>query len=369
MIFRSFCMLAFAAAGMLFSGAAEAAGCNCGTIRALHQQTRQTVRDENRSASERVGRSIESQTGTLVDALRSHARENSNHQLMQVEAQRRIEDAAQINAANRLRDEFRAEAESGLHDPNPFSCLLVDAAVPGGGLVPAAKSGGDAVTDQVSDWVSGNGETVLLGGSALSKHVADKRQEFAGFGGSARATTDWGLLLDEPSVDFSDPEMAELAGIIVRNGIESAPERAVGAEELLSPLGLDRVAAMEERGSRLLAASETIEMALDIRASTLAGDPVEAYRAMAADSAYDRTVPDKLSELQQLDILTVWNFAPSGERLDALSNAGGMSERAWLYELHRMLSLDARINYLRLEIESREAIVNAMILATLADDG
>ena len=77
MIFRSFCMLAFAAAGMLFSGAADAAGCNCGTIRALHQQTRQTVRDENRSASERVGRSIESQTGTLVDALRSPARDTS----------------------------------------------------------------------------------------------------------------------------------------------------------------------------------------------------------------------------------------------------------------------------------------------------
>ena len=99
--------------------------------------------------------------------------------------------------------------------------MLVDAAVGGGGLVPAAKTGSDAVTDQVSDWISGNGEAVLRGGSALSKHVMDKREEFAGCGGSAGATTDWGLLLDEPSVDFSDPEMAELAGIIVRNGTES----------------------------------------------------------------------------------------------------------------------------------------------------
>lgn len=365
----AFRLLAVAAAGMHVAGVAESAGCNCGAIRALHQETRQTVRDENRSASERVGRSIERQTGTLVDALRSHARENSNHQLMQAEAARRIEDAAQINAANRLRDEFRAEAESGLHDPNPFSCLLVDAAVRGGGLVPTAKTGGRAVTGQVSDWIAGKDEAVLLGGAALSKRVADQREEFAGYGGSARATTDWGLLLDQPSVDFSDPAMAELAGIIVRNGIESTPERAVGTEELLTPLGLDRVAAMEEKGSRLLAASESIGMALDIRAAVLAGEPVEAYRAMAADSAYDRTVPDALSELQQLDILTAWNFAPAGERLDVLSNAGGMSERAWLYELHRAMSLNARINYLRLEIESRGAIVNAMILATLADEG
>ena len=335
MTIRFFCMHAVAAAGTLFPGAADAAGCNCGVTRALHQQTRQTVRDENRSASERVGRSIESQTGTLVDALRSYARENSNHDLIQLEAQRRIEDAAQINAANRLRDEFRAEAESGLLDPNPFSCLLVDAAVTGGGLVPTAKTGGDAVTNRVSDRIAGNGAAVLRGGPVLSMHVADKREEFAGFCGSAHATTDWELLLDEPSVDFSDPEMAELAVNIIRNGIESAPERAVGAEKILAPLGLNRVAAMEERGSRLLAASKSIEMALDMPAAALAGEPVEAYRAMVADSAYDRTVPDKLSELQQLDILTVWNFAPSGERLDVLPNAGGMSERAWLYELHR----------------------------------
>ena len=33
MIFRSFCTRAFAAAGMLFTGAADAAGCNCGTTR------------------------------------------------------------------------------------------------------------------------------------------------------------------------------------------------------------------------------------------------------------------------------------------------------------------------------------------------
>ena len=52
-----------------------------------------------------------------------------------------------------------------------------------------------------------------------------------------------------------------------------------------------------------------------------------------------------------------------------MSNAVGMTERAWLYELHRAMSLNARINYLRLEIESREVIVNAMILATLADEG
>ena len=369
MIARVFGILAAAASGMWFSAPADAAGCNCGAIRALHQQTRQTVRDENRSASERVGRSIESQTGTLVDALRSHSRENSNHQLMQVEASRRIEDAAQINAANRLRDEFRAEAESGLHDPNPFSCLLVDAAVHGGELVPASQTGGGAVTDQVSNWIAGNDEAVQRGGSALAKHVAERREEFAGFGGSARATTDWGLLLDEPSVEFSDPGMAELASIIVRNGIESTPERAVGTDEILTPLGLDRVAAMEERGSRLRAASESIGMALDLRSAVLSGPPVEAYRSMAADSAYDRTVPDAISELQQLDILTVWNFAPAGERLDVLSNAGGMSERAWLYELHRMMSLNARINYLRLEFESREAILSAMILATLAEEG
>jgi hypothetical protein len=354
-------------------------GCNCAAIASYHNTTRNVVRAEHDQTREQVKTSIEQQTDDLrdhldtktqelIDALMGQARENTNYQQMQVEANQRIEDAAQVNATNRLRDEFRAEAESGKYDPNPFSCLLADlfGSSSSGGFTPGAT--GSAVSDNVADWVAGNNAVVQAGGTGLSKHVADKRDEFAGYGGSAHATTDWGLLLEEPTLDLSDPDMAEVASIIIRNGLDSTPDRAVTPEERLTPAGLDRIAQIEETSSRLGSASESIEMALNMRTSVMDGAPVETYREMAADSAYNRTITDKLSELQQIDIMTVWNYAPAGERLETLTNTGGMNEKAWMFELHRVLSLNARINYMQLELANRDAIVNANILATLNDN-
>lgn len=364
---------------LLGAAAAEAGSCPCAAIRAFHLETLEVMRDEGRMTRDLTGSSVEWQTGKLnansdinteklIEALRRHARESANHQRMRVEAEGRIEDAAQINAVNRLRDEFRAAAESGEYDPNPSSCLIVDIFGSDDSRLTPAEASGDAVTEGVAEWVAGDHPAVRLGGANLSKHVADQRDEFAGFGGSGRATTDWGLLLDSPTIDLSDPDLSELAGVIVRNALDSTPEREVTAEERLTPLGLDRIARNEEKASRLRAAAESIEMVLGLRAAVIEGPPVETFRGMAADSAYARDVPDKLSELQQLDILTMWNHAPAGERLETLANTGGMNEKAWLYELHRLLALNARVNYLLLETAGRDAIVNAAILATINDD-
>jgi hypothetical protein len=366
--------LALATAGMLMNttflvDTAEARGCNCGTIRAYHSTTRDVVRDENEQVREQVRESIEEQTELLIEALKGSTREDSNHSQMQVEAATRVEDAAQINHTNRLKDEFRAEAESGKFDPNPFSCLLIDLfGGQGGGNAPAPGANGSGVTDQVAAWVAGNNAIVQAGGTGLSKHVADKKDEFAGYGGSANATTDWGLLLQEPTIDFSDPQMAEVAAIIIRNGLDSTPDRSISPAERNTPRGLDRIAKMEENSSRLQAAGESIEMALNMRTAVMQGAAVDTFREMAADSAYNRTITDKMSELQQVDVMTVWNYAPAGERMETLTNTGGMNERAWLFELHRIMSLNARINYMNLELANRDAIVNANILATLNDD-
>ena len=371
--------IALALGAAFHAGVAEAGSCPCAAIRAFHRESLEVARDEGRRTREWARDSIERQTGELnrhsdvktemlIEALKGQARENTNYQRMRIEADRRIEDAAQINATNRLRDEFRAAAESGEYDPNPSSCLLVDVFGSEGGPPASDAPSGSVVTERVSKWVAGDDPAIEKGGAALSKHVADQRDRFAGYGGSGHATADWGLLLDHPTIDLSDPEMSELAGIIVRNSLDSTPERGVAPGERLTPLGLDRVAKIEEKTSRLRAASESIEMALNLRAATLEGAPVEAYRRMAVDSAYDRPVPDKLSELQQLDILTMWNHAPAGERLETLANTGGMNEKAWLYELHRVLALNARINYMILEVGTRDAIVNAGILATINDD-
>lgn len=373
--------LATTAVSMTFATPTYAwGGCNCWNIHSYHETTRDVVRAENKKVREQVKSSIEQQTDELrdhldvkttelIEALKGQARENSNYQQMQVEANQRIEDAAQVNATNRLRDEFRAKAESGEFDPNPFSCLLMDlfGDSSGGGGGSSATNGTDIV-NQASGWISGNHPAIVAGGTTLSKHVVEEANKFAGYKGSPDAATDWGVMLRDPTVDFSDPQMAEVAKLIVQNTIDSTPDRPVTAEELLTPAGLDRAAKMLEVQGRSHASAESMAMAMNMIASVMEGSPVETYKDMADDSAYRRAVNGKLSELQQIGIMTAWNYAPRGERMEALTNVSGMSEKAWLFELHRVMSLNARINYLQLELASRDAIVNASILATLNDD-
>src|SRR5690606_37964043 len=73
--------------------------------RDAQRQTRDGVND--------LRQEVRESTNRLIAALRSHSGEQSSYQDKQIEARRRIEDAAQQNASQRLREEFRARAESG----------------------------------------------------------------------------------------------------------------------------------------------------------------------------------------------------------------------------------------------------------------
>lgn len=306
----------------------------------------------------------------LIEALKGQSRENANYQQMQVEAAQRIEDASQVNATQRLRDEFRAKAESGVNDPNPFSCMILDLFSNGSGGAASPEATGTATAAKAMEFLSGNDEAVVQGGATVSLAVKEDRDRFANFMETPNATTDWGLLLREPTIDLDDPEMKDYASVMIRNLIDTAPPRKVSPQEESTPGGLDRIAKNEERLNRLGASLESVAMQLNMRSAVMSGSAVDTYKKMAKDSAYNRKYEDltKLSELQQIDIMTVWNYAPKGERAEDLTDGAKLSEKAWLFELHRIMSINARINYLNLELASRDAVVNAAILATLNDD-
>lgn len=361
--------LAVSATFMVSGAEAQTAGCNgriingYGDVAGCHSATQGVIRTESQNVQDQVRTSITEQTAEVIQALRGQARENTNYQQMQIEANQRIADANAVNDTNRLKDEIRAEAESGAFDPNPFSCMLVDIFADGSGATPIRN--GSAVGQQVNDWVAGDHPAVKAGGATLTKHVSDKQQEFAGFRNSPNATTDWRLLMEEPTLDLSDPRMAEVAKLIMQNSIDSTPPREVSDEERLTPSGLDRIAADQQRSGRMNAATDTVTFANNLRSNVISGESLDTYRTMAADSAYNRPIGDTMSELQQLDIMTVWNYAPRGERLEKLT--GSMSEKAWLFEIHRALSIQTRIDFLALELATRNANVNALVLATLND--
>ena len=374
--------LAITAVSLVLISATDASawgGCPCHWIQSAHDVTRTVVRQENQQVREQVKSSIEQQTGDLnthldtkvqelITALMGLSRENSNHQLAQIEANKRFGDAEQINEMNRMRDEYRANAESGNFDPTPESCLLLDMyrARSGGGS--GIGTTGSDVMAEVEVWLGGESEVVRQGGSKLATHIAEKQLEYETYGGSTHGTTDWGLLLDHPTVDFSDPAVAELSALIARYAIDSTPSRAVTDAERESSGGIDRIAKMEEIRSRQQAGAKSIEMVFNMRAPTMDGEPVEAFRAKAEQSAYNREIGDKLSELQQIDILTVSHYAPRGDRAVNLASGRGMNIKGWLHEIHRIMAVNTRINYLRLELASRDAIVNAASLATQVDE-
>ena len=64
--------------------------------------------------------------------------------------------------------------------------------------------------------------------------------------------------------------------------------------------------------------------------------------------------------------MTVWHYAPAGDRLEKFTS--GMPDNAWLAEIHHVMSINTRIQYLQLELMTRDAVVNAYTLSTMNDD-
>lgn len=354
-------------------------GCNCGAISAMHSSTRSNIRthvtnqhnntrnvirNEHNETRTQIVNAIQLAAQQIIFALTQQSRENSNHLDRQVEAMKRIEDAAQVNAQDRMRQQFRAEAESGRFDPNPFACLLLDLFGSGGGTAGGAAAGSD-VANQVARRISGDDPAVRAGGTTLSRRVVDDRDRFAGFRGSERASTDWSLIVERPTLDLSDAQTREVVNLIISNAIDATPLPEVTEAELRTPQGLDRAARREMILARQRASLESIGMSLNMRTPVMSdANAVRAFREMAESSSYNRDVPNRLSELQQLDIRTVHHYAPGVDRAREVAQ---MDERQILNEIWQVMAINTRIAYLHLELASRDAVVNALILASLND--
>ena len=337
-----------------------------------HRSTQSEVRESVRKQTAHIDRRLDAVSQRLVETLAKQAAENSAHLDKQIEAHRRIRDAAEINATDRLRQRVRSEAESGAFDPNPFSCLLRDMSKSRRASA-APKRVGSGVARRVTARIFGADPAVQAGGVRLSRSVVEARDRYAGleeFSHSANPTADWSLLLDAPTLN-TEGEMPQVADWIVANAIDPTPPRPPTPADMATPQGIDRAAQAQKTLSRQRAAAEAIAMALNLREPVLR-DAEGTFERIAEDSGYRREVPGTLSELQQLDILVTQHFAPGPKRLGGdpgmRNGLDGMNAKGWLQELHRVMSLNARIGYLRLELASRAAIVDALTLATLNAD-
>lgn len=311
-------------------------------------ENRQVLRNEMQTTRE-----------AIFQALRMHSGEQSAYQDKQIEATRRIADAEQQNASQRLRQQFRAKVESGEMDPAGDMCLFVDA-MQGGG----ATSGGAGSTAATNAQraISGGDPAVLAGGTELAKSVVDERVRLAGAFGKTDATTDPSVLMT-PSLDLENPTNRQALERLMRNMVNPFPDKPVTSPELRTPEGVARAAALANRSVYDNAMGMVTSMTANMRTEVM--DRTPAWDAFIEDIVgYNRDVGDRLSEMEQIDIRVLRDYAPSQERY---SKRSVMNERALLQSLIEQMSLNNRMAYISLELDARRATLESQILRALLE--
>ena len=324
-------------------------GCPCGVVSSLHGETRShTTRATTQAARE------------VVAALQEQTKQNSRYLDRQVEAHKRIADGEAQNAALRLRDMFRAEAESRQFDPNPDFCLLMDASEHGqpGGVARQSRA---AISESVADWTKGDAQPVREGGIRMAAWLAREREELAQIGGSEDATSDWNWVFNLPTAPATDPDGRRALARLLSNLVDPHPPKPLTADDLQTPAGLSEAARRHSIDARNGAALAAAEFAVRLR---LPDTPSEAFKRIAGRSRYAEPIPDLISELQALDIRTSAYFIPDADTLELRHSK---TERALLQDLVDIHAINARINYLDLEASARTAVAVAAIVGILTD--
>ena len=337
-------------------------GCSAcaATVRSQHSTTRNRIRDEHRSTRETIVEEIRQQTEELIEAMQLQTAELGSRMDRQVEAARRISDAEQQNATFRQRQQFRAEAESGQFDPNPFVCSLIDMFGSGAGTSGPGQApmGAQVVSDRTAFYTGAGmmADEVRVGGSRLARSLNDERTRLSeSLPERQWPTTDFGIVFDHPTMD--DDEDVQQAMVMAITNLFGPPPAPISEDQLSTPSGQaeslnrDRIMAMQR------AAEQPISFAMNLR------DPVpeanvQAFREEAEDSAYNLPIGDNLSEMQMLDIRTVAQYAPSADRLNEIST---MNDNQMLVEIYKAMAINNRLSYLNLETQLRNGTVLAAI--------
>ncbi|WP_375264180.1 hypothetical protein [Palleronia sp.] len=303
-----------------------------------------------------VDNKIDELANRLIEALRLQTGETSSYMDKQIEADKRFLDATQQNETQRLRDQFRAEAESGKFDPPKDVCLVAGLYAKGDSNGTTGGRGSEARADVMAQ-MTGADPAVQQGGTALARSVVDGIEPYDG---RSDGTVDVSIMLEDPTIDMSDEQTRRVVTRLMRNMIDPTPPRPVTAEELLTPEGVARAAEQQGRQSRLSAATELQGMTLNMRDGVVSS---EGFRPLAADSAYNRDIPDVISELQAIDIRTVAHYAMLPE-----AAAEDRTVNSYLHRILDVMSINTRIAYLSLELQNRQAIAQAAQLGALLDN-
>ncbi|WP_411840044.1 hypothetical protein [Paracoccus sp. ME4] len=326
-------------------------------LRTLNQNTK-SVGDNVKDVERQVENSVKEAADRIIAALRNHSGEQSAYQDKQIEASRRITDAAEMNQTQRMRQEFRAKAESGAYDPNPGLCLL-SGLYRDDGSAPETPRGSTTVA-AAKALANGADPAVQEGTTARDSRQFAERKALASAMGSNDATADVAAILQNPTITMETENDRRAAERLVRNLVDPVPPVPVTSNEIVSAGGLARAAARTRQETRNSTSGEVIAMLMNMRTQVGDTEPWQPY--LDDISNYNRPVGDRLSELQQIDIRTLRHYAPKPE---VFQERAAWSDRQLLQEILDVQSINTRIAFLQLELDSRRAAVETQMLSIM----
>ena len=331
------------------SASAFTPGCPCGVVQAYHGDTKDWVTQETTEAATRI-----------IEALRAQTKQTSSHIDRQVEASKRLADGQEQSASMRMREHFRARAESGEFDPNPDYCLLVDMAdSQSHSMKPSRQFAAlDAALDQ---WSSGAAAPVAEGGLRLAAWLNAEGREIDEATGIPGVTTDWELVNEHPTLPIELHGAPNAIVRLVANTVDPVPPPALTEEELKTPTGLSESVVRKAVETRKNAARSALSLSLQL---AMPRHDAAIFRTLAGRANYSTDIPDLISDIQAIDIRTMSYFSPNA---DTLEERHGKPVKALLQDLIDLQSIQARISYLRLLQETRNAAMLAAQLGILTD--
>lgn len=329
------------------------------TLRDVRSATRETAnevggfREEFRDFAKQMGKDLRASSG-----------ESSSYTDKSIDALRRITDASDMNLVKLEKQKIRAEAESGDMDVDPISCFIMDMFTgTGSGSLSSVKGGGSYAAGSVMTELS-----TLPPGESV-KRASQVANELTSWKGRDDATTDFGVLMDSPTINFEDTvdstnggdsSARALTQAILRNIIEPLPEQAVTAEELRTPEGAARAARIKGKRAKQSVVLETFGMILNMSEPVVPSAPLkELIKGTPYEKNTDRKIPDGFaSELQAIDAMVVSYYAPSEE-----SRKKSVSSNAVLQKILQVNAIQARMQFLSLELQRRQAAMQGAQLA------
>ena len=337
---------------------AEAAGC-CGTLYNLitrkHSETRQNVNDH----TTQVGNYI-------VDNILKATQQLSAYEQRTAESNKRVEEGAQANETIRTKQRFRAEAEGGRYDPAISACTDMSGIMKMGGGASTQGYGGNDMANISRNRSNGNGvggQEVRENGLALAQGILSDRDRLQNIGGVLDPTTDVRLLTENITLDTTDNDVASAYARLINNIVDPTPAKPVTVQEMKTPNGMAAAAARQIDAARRSSAHAVFGFYGDL-ITPAGGDELAEWAQRAKTDAYPNVVGDKVSILQATDIFVHSKFAnPEWHQQVAKASPAAVQR-----EIATTNALNLHVNWLRFQLELRDAAVNATDLAARLDD-